>query len=314
MRDYAKRRVLRIYPAYWLILTVLVVVPGLTGVIGGHWARTYALVDALGSGPGCVGSPFTCGLAQTWSLEVELTFYALLPVYALVAARLTRGLDPSRWMRAELLLLGLLAALSVALQLATPEPKPRWLISTVVGYGFWFALGMGMAVTSVRFAFEEHRPRPLVWLAGRPAFAWLAAIAAYVALSVSQPGTAFLLGRGQQVAAHLAFGVIAALLLFPAVFADRSAGLPGRILAQPVIAWLGLVSYGIFLWHYVVTLELGVGGAGAPFVVVLLGAFAIATACAAASYYIVERPILRLKNRPLSRARGRDAASKRSRA
>jgi peptidoglycan/LPS O-acetylase OafA/YrhL len=36
-RDYAKRRILRIYPAYWVVLTVLVLVPGLTGVSGGHW-------------------------------------------------------------------------------------------------------------------------------------------------------------------------------------------------------------------------------------------------------------------------------------
>jgi peptidoglycan/LPS O-acetylase OafA/YrhL len=39
VRDYAKRRFLRIYPAYWLVLTVLVVVPGLTGVVGGGWAQ-----------------------------------------------------------------------------------------------------------------------------------------------------------------------------------------------------------------------------------------------------------------------------------
>ncbi len=33
--QYAKRRFLRIYPAYWLVLTVLVIVPGLTGVGNG---------------------------------------------------------------------------------------------------------------------------------------------------------------------------------------------------------------------------------------------------------------------------------------
>ena len=28
------------------------------------------------------------------------------------------------------------------------------------------------------------------------------------------------------------------------------------------MAWLGLISYGIFLWHYVFTLKLGYGGEG----------------------------------------------------
>jgi peptidoglycan/LPS O-acetylase OafA/YrhL len=161
---------------------------------------------------------------------------------------------------------------------------------------------------------EERPPKPLGWLVARPGLLWLAALAGYVALCLSLPGTPFVLARGQIVAVHLAFGAISALLLFPAVFADPQRGVPRRVLSHPVVAWLGLVSYGIFLWHYVVTLELGSPGAGAPFVLVLLGTLAIAVACAAASYYIVERPILRLKNRPLSRARGRGAASGRSRA
>jgi peptidoglycan/LPS O-acetylase OafA/YrhL len=99
--------------------------------------------------------------------------------------------------------------------------------------------------------------------------------------------------------AHVAFGIIALLLLAPAVFDARSGGLPGRLMARPVVAWLGLVSYGIFLWHYVVTLELGTNGAGAPFLVVLLGTLAISISVAALSYYVVERPLLRLKHRRL---------------
>ena len=37
-------------------------------------------------------------------------------------------------------------------------------------------------------------------------------------------------------------------------------GVPRRFLANPAVAWLGLVSYGIFLWHYAVTLDLGFDG------------------------------------------------------
>jgi peptidoglycan/LPS O-acetylase OafA/YrhL len=299
IRDYAKRRFLRIYPAYWLVLTVLVVVPGVTGVVNGGWPEMYALLHALAPGRGCTEQIATCGLAQTWSLVVELTFYALLPIYALGAARLTGGLEPRRWMRRELALLAVLAALSVALLIVVSEPLPKWLIRTALGYGLWFAFGMSMAVVSVRFAYEERLPRPLGWLAARPEVAWLAAVCGYVVLCLSVPATPFLLARGPVLAVHVAFGVISAFVLFPAVFTTDRAGFPGRVLAHPVVAWLGLVSYGIFLWHYVVTLELGSPGAGAPFVVVLAGTLAIATGCAAVSYYVVERPLLRLKNRPL---------------
>jgi peptidoglycan/LPS O-acetylase OafA/YrhL len=111
------------------------------------------------------------------------------------------------------------------------------------------------------------------------------------------PASPYLLARGDVAAAHLAYGVIAALMLAPAVFADGSAGLPGRVLAQPVVAWLGLVSYGIFLWHFAVTAELGRQGADASFPVVLLGGLVISIALAATSYYLVERPLLRFKYR-----------------
>ncbi len=97
---------------------------------------------------------------------------------------------------------------------------------------------------------------------------------------------------------HLAFGAIAALLLLPAVFGDRSGGLPRRFLAHPVVAWLGLISYGIFLWHYVVSRHLG-GRANLDPVLLLITTLAITIPCAAASYYLVERPLLRLKYRRL---------------
>ena len=41
--DYARRRFLRIYPAYWLALTVLAIFPGLFGVFSSHWPAFYSL-------------------------------------------------------------------------------------------------------------------------------------------------------------------------------------------------------------------------------------------------------------------------------
>jgi peptidoglycan/LPS O-acetylase OafA/YrhL len=79
------------------------------------------------------------------------------------------------------------------------------------------------------------------------------------------------------------------------VFGAWEGGQTRRALALPPVAWLGLVSYGVFLWHYVVALELGDRGAGGAFVPVLLGTLAISVPIAAVSYYVVERPLLRLK-------------------
>ena len=67
------------------------------------------------------------------------------------------------------------------------------------------------------------------------------------------------------------------------------------------MAWLGLVSYGIFLWHQPLLDQLLIqdlpGRAPVlPFVTVLVVTTAGAVAIAAASYYLVERPFLALKD------------------
>lgn len=297
---YAKRRFLRIYPAYWAVLTILVIVPGVTGVIDGHWWPMYALVHTLPiyHGRECVQVAQQCGLAQTWSLVVELTFYVALPIYALIIRRITRGLTVRGWMRAELLVLAVLSALSVLLQFFVLYPSSTWLGSTVAGYVWWFALGMGTAVVSVGVPTDERAPLPLRALLTHPGLAWLLALAAYVALCLKLPQSPFLFQRDDELLAHLAFGLVAMLLVVPAVFCERR-GVPRRVLAHPVMAWLGLVSYGIFLWHYVIALKLGRDGAGLSFVGVLAGTLAISIGCAAASYYLIERPLLRLKYRRL---------------
>jgi peptidoglycan/LPS O-acetylase OafA/YrhL len=84
--------------------------------------------------------------------------------------------------------------------------------------------------------------------------------------------------------------------------ADRAVG---ALLGHPVVAWLGLVSYGIFLWHQPLMTRLVDAGLAErapalPFVTVLAATLAGAIALAAASHYLVERWFLRLKD-PRSR-------------
>jgi peptidoglycan/LPS O-acetylase OafA/YrhL len=163
----------------------------------------------------------------------------------------------------------------------------------------WFALGMGFAVISVAFQGREHESRLIRLVRDHPLVPWSAAVALYLLLVAWLPPTPFLIEHSKVILTHVAFAAIAALLLLPAVFGDRGGGLPRRVLANPIVAWLGLISYGIFLWHYAAAQQLG-REAGEGFVVVLLGTLVISIACAAISYYFVERPFLRLKYRRLS--------------
>ncbi|MEK6326368.1 MAG: acyltransferase [Actinomycetota bacterium] len=296
--QYAKRRVLRIYPAYWLVLTVLVIAPGLTGIGDGEWWALYGLVQTLPGASDC--NPFLtqCGVSQTWSLVTEVTFYAALPLYVLATAFLARRRSVRNWMRLELLLLAILSIVSVLLHFVVLDGTARsWVAPSVVGYVFWFALGMGLAIASVGLERRERQPALIRLVASRPLIPWSLAFTVYVLLSAWLPSTPVIFDKDRVIVIHVAFGLIAALLLLPAVFGDRSGGLPRRFLAHPVVAWLGLISYGIFLWHYAIALRLR--GADLDPSLVLIATLAITIPCATASYYLVERPLLRLKYRRL---------------
>ncbi len=92
------------------------------------------------------------------------------------------------------------------------------------------------------------------------------------------------------------------LVLLPVVFGDPRRGALRRALGNPVAVWLGLVSYGIYLWHGAVVLQLerwrfGDLGILPPVLLWAAGAVAGTAVLAAASYYLVERPALSLKGR-----------------
>ena len=97
---------------------------------------------------------------------------------------------------------------------------------------------------------------------------------------------------GHYVAQYLLFGVIAALILLPAVFGEDGGGLWRRALRHRSLVWLGLVSYGIFLWQFPVLIFLLDAGVE-TFVPLTLLTFTITVGCAAVSYYLLERPLMR---------------------
>jgi peptidoglycan/LPS O-acetylase OafA/YrhL len=78
------------------------------------------------------------------------------------------------------------------------------------------------------------------------------------------------------------------------------------------MAWLGLVSYGIYLYHQPVAKALngGVNSGGdstTRFLWLLAATATISVAGAALSHYIVERPVLRFKDRRRPRPGGAQA-------
>jgi peptidoglycan/LPS O-acetylase OafA/YrhL len=301
IRDYARRRMLRIVPAYWVALTVLAIYPGLVGVFTGRWPFFYFFGQIYGPGTTPVE-----GLAVAWSLDVEVTFYVLLPFYAWAVSRFARRFRPERRVGVELGVLLLLAAASVGLRVWDLRGGGSMLQVTLLTTFLWFSLGMSLAVVSAAVRSRAVRPAAVRFVESRPGLCWLAAAALYVLLALlvnsdsAQQEVAYT--NEQWLLQHLLAGAVAFLLVLPAVFGDDRSCLPRAVLALPLLGWLGLISYGIFLWHGGVLLIWVEEGAlawteSSRFLLLSALTFAGTVACAAVSYYVVERPFLRLKDR-----------------
>lgn len=280
-RRFYRRRLLRVVPAYWAALVALSIWPGLAQdpLAHGDWWRCVLLVQNL--------SPRTVqlGIGPAWTLAVEMSFYALLPLYAVVLARRRPG------PRAELALLAALFVVSLAVRVWAEHDGGGTavvLLFTLPGFGTWFAAGMALAVLSA-YA-PARRVRPLPW--------WAAAVAGYLVLAYAA-GLPTLLNRpspGQAIGQHLAYLGVAVLVFVPAVFAG-DARLVRALAAGRVATWLGLVSYGLYLYHQPLLLAAAPGSMSS----LLARGGGAALVAATVSYLALERPLLRLKERPAVR-------------
>ena len=148
---YARRRILRIVPAYWVALTVLAIVPGIVGVFSGDWWRYYGYLQIYARRTDGGGIPVA------WTLCVEVSFYVLLPLLSGLVVRLARRGQRAFSFRTELLPLALLALGAVLVQLLAARRHISFLIATsIAGQAVWLCIGMALAVLSVG---TEHDPR-----------------------------------------------------------------------------------------------------------------------------------------------------------
>ena len=279
LRAYARRRVLRILPAYWVALTVVAVALDREEVFGGwRGALTfYGFLQAYDA------STITGGIGQAWTLSVEVAFYAVLPLAVLAAAR-------RRW--------GVIAGIvvvSVAWKVVvgvTVDPAGSAyfpLLIALPAVADLFAVGMALAVVSVT---PPEGSVAFGALARAPGLAWLAAAAAFATLGTDWPSA----GPVTQLLRDRALEVVVVLgLLLPAVLATTGGGHVRRLLASRPLAGVGVVSYGVYLWHLDVLRELESGGLPGAAVVVL--GLAGSLALGAASWYGIERPAIAWRRR-----------------
>ncbi|MCI3949066.1 MAG: acyltransferase 3 [Acidimicrobiales bacterium] len=300
LRPFARRRLLRIFPAYWVALTVIVYVfqqQELNSVL--EFVLVYGLLQIYDD------TYRFSGLAQAWSLCTELSFYAFLPAYAIVVRAAARRRSPAAPLSRELRFVGILIATGFASRwiLVSWLGDHSYSLTTLPVYLHLFGAGMGLAVLSAWQTAQPTETRVLDRL-GRRAWPWwlLAATAYWSAVTFSgfdfdyAPSSA-----GQWVFRDLMFLIVATGLLVPGVFAAREGGPVRSFLQLRPVQLVGLVSYGIYLWHEA-AIELVQELLDQPMFTgalptMLAVSAAVSLLLAGASYIVVERPALSLKDR-----------------
>jgi peptidoglycan/LPS O-acetylase OafA/YrhL len=318
---YARRRALRILPAYWIVLTILAAFPAVAGVFTSHWWRYYGFLQAY------FAHSTSSGIPVAWTLGVEVTFYVALPFWAAALAR--RAFTSRRaYATSELIPLMGLALIGLVIQiLAARHTLPTVLGSTLPGASLWFAIGMAIAVLSVIEQDSHLRLTAVSWLRERSLICWATALAAVAGLMVMVPGGGIfgLIASTQdpQPAPRTLLrlvleAIVIIALILPAVFAGRRAGVPRRVLGSWPLVRLGVISYSFYLWHLTIVefiavkhtdafsatgLNLMAHVHSARMTVLFLVSLVVAVPISTASYFLFELPFLRRKERRMPRAR-----------
>lgn len=297
------RRAFRLMPAFWLLALVGVTVVVLLGI--GTAGERSEFLDSLAASMLYLNNYFQVvrqntgagWLGHTWSLSVEEQFYLLWPLVLVALCRRPRFARRLPWV-----LLGGVAAVmlwrDVLTAFGASGTRTYFGLDTradalLVGCALaaWLRAARGGAagedVGNLVWRRRLDRVTGVLPVLG-PVALVLLALAAMKAPNGWGPEPTSLSHGGYTLIALLAGAVVLA------VEQGAATSWLFRALAVRPLAWLGKISYGFYLWHFPVVAHWGDGLTGSigrwPAIVVIA---AISVALAAASYYLVERPIQR---------------------
>lgn len=305
LRVYALRRAARILPGFWLALIVSLVLSVLVSdavLDQEQWIRFFAGFFLVSDWHWVTLFPVNNN-GPLWSIGFEVTSYVLLPLFlaALFAFRLRGWVARLGWVA---VIAGVLALHWVVVQWAPIDEVERgWSYGLVGGAKAWmpkfnpigffaiFAIGALAAGVQVR----------------------VAALRSWVFDIV---GIAAILAMGGVMAAHIGglnegFGLVDIPYGFPlmplavgvALVALPSSVLAGRLLDNRVARYIAEVSFGVYIWHFLI---IGLMARLVPpafttdgeqvwpiWLVSSAVAIALSFVVATVSFYVLERPVVR---------------------
>ncbi|WP_018620493.1 acyltransferase family protein [Spirosoma luteum] len=273
-RRYLQNRFARIYPLYVLMLLITV---GVT-TWRGHPMSLFVFSLNVTLLKGFFNTYKFSGIAQSWSLTVEVCFYLIAPFLFL---RL-KYWGPF-WLTAGLVGTGVLLWATIG-QLANHGlvgTLPFVLFYTIFGRGFEFVVGLWLA----RRWHQNRLPAvPYPTLAGLIVLSgcvgWQAGLSPFTIDPVLSIGSEILV---YNILLPIGIGLfLLGLLTQPSV--------AGRLLSHPLMQVLGKSSYAFYLIHTGVLVnalqKIGIAHNGLRFILLVIAACLI--------YYLIEKPVQRL--------------------
>jgi peptidoglycan/LPS O-acetylase OafA/YrhL len=290
---YLRHRAFRILPAFWVILTALIVGWGVNGASPSHLASMYAFNvnwQAVFFGT-------SHRLAPAWSMNVEVRFYLAVVLLAIALVLLRRPLRRWRWARVGLLASGSLAACFASL-IAYRDTSQAEALSLPTQF-YAFVPGLVLAAIEPLVPRQLPHPRLLKVTAGLLAAAGAFAFFAYNFL-VLRFISAF--GLNSNVAGRLYLVLMTSAVIGGPLLYQWAGGGCWRILDNGPLRWLGTRSYSFYLLHFAVLISLaelmhGIGGYKVELVAIVPAAFVVTGLLAELSYRLVELPCQRLGRR-----------------
>jgi len=273
-RRFIVRRIFKIWPAYYVLIAF-------HAIAGRHPLNSF-LVQNLTHLQNYLGT----SISQTWSLAVEEHFYLLLPAVLLVF---------SRWRVGAHAMLAMLGGVCVFVLVIRSIAVGDGRLEAAFAYTQYRidSLLAGVMLAVIYWMKPELYRR----LARRTSMlvAIVLLLAAWLGFALSHPALDESIGYTIQSAGFVALIVLTL----------EHAGAIRRMRWFRLVAWIGVYSYGIYLWH---SIALAPGAlfiakataAGLPRLIVWTGALALQATIAIVAGYVttraIEFPFLKLRN------------------
>lgn len=279
--QFYARRALRIFPPYYLVLAVFTIASLFVAIPNwDHVSAAYHFLYLSNIYIGYVHQGFIGWFTHFWSLAVEQQFYFFFaPLVLLLPSRFTKSLMGA---------IVLLAVATLGIMVLGSSSNIALYTNPIINFGM-IALGglIGLTVSG----------EPQAGRNSLPATVSLCCLAAFpLAASLLQAAGIQTLHGFEQCS------LLFAALLIRSVFLNQES-LFVRVLELKPLRYLGVISYGFYLYHNlvprtlldVVSRHLGLGSVGVT--VNILFGFLLSVALADLSWRFLERPLLRLKHR-----------------